>query len=498
VGIYEYAYPTTVPRYNLHNLQPILQKRKEKGGNFFYAEVYPDWQIEGPKYWLMTRVLWDNDADVKGLMAEYCRDLLGAASEPMLEYWDLCARIVPESAKRGRSLSPYGNPLSRAVVIYPYIERMKKLLAKAEAMAKTRIVKERIRYFREPVEVDMDLLARIGVAYMAGVAPQESPEAVLDNAVAAVVKLGELRKELGKIRHDCGLARRDMPPASYAGGIGATITAQIGGMLAQRLRDTAETDCRALSREAERAIQAAEKRFPEDPGKQALGWLKEHMNHVFKGSMNAVPNVNKPIETDGVAEDAFLKQALKLTFHRYSVVPRRSKEKPKLQESDWTEVYIGHDAAALYVTVRSAEDEPAVFEGHSQDGNYNMFTGDAMTFHLAPLAGAGIALRITIDVRGKVYAWTPPKRLAQAYDKEKKVWTVEMALPWDYVYFKEYKMKPGAFELLRANFLRHYKTPERQFFRGHGPATRASSWFSPAARSPAGRSPAQTGLLVLQ
>jgi len=498
VGIYEYAYPTTVPRFNLHNLQPILRKRKEKGGNFFYAEVYPDWQIEGPKYWLMTRVLWDNDADVKRLMAEYCRDLFGAASEPMLEYWDLCARIVPESAERGRSLSPYGNPLSRAVVIYPYIERMKELLAKAEAMAKTRIVKERIRYFRGPVEVDMDLLARIGKAYMSGVATQASPEAVLNSAVAAVVKLGELEKELGKIKHDCGLARRDMPPSSYAGGIGATITAQIGGMLAQRLREKAETDWRALSREAEQAIQAAEKRFPKDPEKQALGWLKERMNHVFKGSMNAVPEVENPIETDGVAEDAFLKQALKLTFYRYSVVPRRSKEEPKLVESDWTEVYIGHDAAALYFTVRSAESAPSVFEGHSQDGNYNMFTGDAMTFHFAPLAGAGIALRITIDVRGKVYAWNPPERLAQAYDKEKKVWTVELALPWDNVYFKEHKVKPGAFELLRANFLRHYKTPEHQFFRGHGPATRASSWFAPAARAPAGRSPGQTGLLILE
>ena len=498
VGLYEYAYPTTVPRFNLHNLQPILRKRKEKGGNFFYAEVYPDWQIEGPKYWLMTRVLWDNDADVRQLMAEYCRDLFGAASEPMLEYWDLCARIVPESAERGRSLSPYGNPLSRAVVIYPYIERMKDLLAEAEAAAETRIVKERIRYFRGPVEVDMDLLARIGNAYMAGVAPQESPEAVLDNAVAAVVKLGELEKELWKIRHDCALARRDMPPSSYAGGIGAEIAARIGGMFAERLRKGGETDWRALSREAEQVIQAAEKRFPGDPEKQALGWLKERMNHVFKGSLNAVPKVEKPIETDGVAEDAFLKQALKLTFYRYSVVPRGSKKEPELVKSDWTEVYIGHDAAALYLTVRTAEADPSVFEGHSQDGNYNMFTGDAMTFLFAPLAGAGIALRVTIDVRGKVYAWVPPKRLAQAYDKEKKVWTVELALPWDYVYLKENNMKPGAFELLRANFLRHYKTPEHQFFRGHGPATRASSWFAPAATAPAGRSPSQTGLLILE
>jgi len=73
-----------------------------------------------------------------------------------------------------------------------------------------------------------------------------------------------------------------------------------------------------------------------------------------------------------------------------------------------------------------------------------------------------------------------------------------LALPWDNVYFKEHKVKPGAFELLRANFLRHYKTPEHQFFRGHGPATRASSWFAPAARAPAGRSPGQTGLLILE
>ena len=498
LGIYEYAQPTTVPRFNLHNLQPVLQQRREKGGNFFYAEVYPDWQIEGPKYWLMTRVLWDNEADVKQLMAEYCRDLFGAASEVMLEYWDLCARIVPESQERGRSLSPWGNPLSRGVVLYPYIDRMKALLAKAEAAAQTRIAKERIRYVREPVEIDMDLIARIGKAYDAGTAAQSSPSAVLDSAVAAVVKLGRLEKELGKVRHHGGLARRDMPPASYAGGIGAAITARIADLLAQRLREQGETDWRALSREAEQVVQAAEKRFPEDPEKQALGWLKERMNHVFQASMNAVPRVDQPIAADGVAEDAFLKQALKLKFYRRQVLPRGSKEEPKLLETDWTEVYVGHDSAALYVTVRSAESEPSVFEGHSEDGNYNIFTGDALTFILAPLSGAAIALRITIDVRGKVYAWVPPKQLAQAYDEKQKVWTVELALPWDYGYLTERKMKPGSLELLRANFLRHYQTPEHQFFRGHGPATRASSWFAPAAQAPAGRSPSQTGLLILR
>jgi hypothetical protein len=59
-------------------------------------------------------------------------------------------------------------------------------------------------------------------------------------------------------------------------------------------------------------------------------------------------------------------------------------------------------------------------------------------------------------------------------------------------------MKPGSFELLRANFLRHYKAPDSQLFRGHGPATPAASWFAPAANDPAGRSPGQAGLLVLE
>jgi hypothetical protein len=498
LGIYEYAYPTTIPRFNLHSLQPVLQQRARKDGNFFYAEVYPDWQIEGPKYWLMTQLLWNNQADMKQLMAEYCRDLFGAASETMLEYWDLCARIVPESQERGRSVSPYENPLGLGVVIYPYLDRMKALLAKAESQAQTRAVKERLRHFREPVEADMDLLARIGEAYLGGVAAQPSPDAVIDQAVATVVKLISFEKEVGKITHRCGLANPDMPRAGNAAGIGATITSRLAVLFAQRLRGEGEKDWRALSREAEQATQAAEKRFANDPEKQALGWLKERVDQVFKSTMNAVPRVGKPIVADGVAEDAFLNQALKLRFLRQVAPPSGGKETPKPVETDWTEVYVGYDDAALYFTVRSAESDPTVFEGHSQDGNYNMFTGDAVTFILAPLSGAEIALRITIDVRGKVYAWVPPAQLAQAYDAQQKVWTVEMALPWDYVYFTEQKMKPGAFELLRANFLRHYKVPDSQLFRGHGPATPAASWFAPAANDPAGRSPDQAGLLVLE
>ncbi|HUS81019.1 MAG TPA: DUF4838 domain-containing protein, partial [Armatimonadota bacterium] len=44
------------------------------------------WTI-GLNYYVAAKLLWDADLDVDALVEDYCRKMYGAASEPMLEYW---------------------------------------------------------------------------------------------------------------------------------------------------------------------------------------------------------------------------------------------------------------------------------------------------------------------------------------------------------------------------------------------------------------------------
>lgn len=144
LGIYEYAYPTTIPRFQLYALQKLAKNQASWGGNFYYGEVYPDWQIEGPKYWIMTQILWDNDVDIDGLLEEYCRELFGKAWEPMFRYWKVCSRIWRDARERGVPVSPWVGLIPRGLAIKPYIGEMKKLLEEARELAEDELVRKRI------------------------------------------------------------------------------------------------------------------------------------------------------------------------------------------------------------------------------------------------------------------------------------------------------------------------------------------------------------------
>jgi len=49
----------------------------------------PDWSINALQFWLFQRVMWDPDADLEQLRADYIRKAYGAAAEPMSTYYDL-------------------------------------------------------------------------------------------------------------------------------------------------------------------------------------------------------------------------------------------------------------------------------------------------------------------------------------------------------------------------------------------------------------------------
>ena len=90
MGIYEYIYGRgfVVPRLYNRYLLANVRDRYGVGVDGFYAESYPNWGLDGPKYWLLSRMLWDNRQDRDKLMDQYCRDLFGPAAGEMKAYFD--------------------------------------------------------------------------------------------------------------------------------------------------------------------------------------------------------------------------------------------------------------------------------------------------------------------------------------------------------------------------------------------------------------------------
>ena len=90
MGIYEYVYGLgfVIPRiYNRYLLKNIAE-RYGVGVDGFYAEDYPNWGLDGPKYWLIARLLWNHKLDPEELKRDYFGKLFGPVADTMRAYFD--------------------------------------------------------------------------------------------------------------------------------------------------------------------------------------------------------------------------------------------------------------------------------------------------------------------------------------------------------------------------------------------------------------------------
>lgn len=78
-GIYEYMYGKgfLIPRIYLKELSEGLQYAKNLGFDGFYAEAYPNWGLDGPKLWIVEKLLWNPEKNVDKLLNQWCNGLFG-------------------------------------------------------------------------------------------------------------------------------------------------------------------------------------------------------------------------------------------------------------------------------------------------------------------------------------------------------------------------------------------------------------------------------------
>ncbi len=92
LGWYDYSYGGlfyTAPRVYFHKLAEYLRYGYEHGVRYYYAEAYPsaDWN-EGPKLYLLLKLLWNPYRDVDALLADWYRAAVGPIAAPDLaEYF---------------------------------------------------------------------------------------------------------------------------------------------------------------------------------------------------------------------------------------------------------------------------------------------------------------------------------------------------------------------------------------------------------------------------
>lgn len=145
LGFYDYHYgsPYAVPRFMPHHNAEVYRYAQQNQIIGQYAEFYPNWG-EGPKGWIMARLLWNPNQDVDQLLAEWYERVVGRAAAPHLatyfRHWeDFWTTRVTESGWFAPSATwqPFHQASYLALVNDREIDRSRRALERAVHAAGT-------------------------------------------------------------------------------------------------------------------------------------------------------------------------------------------------------------------------------------------------------------------------------------------------------------------------------------------------------------------------
>ena len=134
------------PRY----MAEKLRRLHKKGLSEYFGEVYMIHAANGPKQYILGRLLWDVNCDIDKVMMEYCTKAFGKEAAPHVKaYYDLWETVY----ERDRAMSPKrkGNaPFTFSIDRFKGLrqgdtDKMRAALNKAAAAPKTEVQKKRLQ-----------------------------------------------------------------------------------------------------------------------------------------------------------------------------------------------------------------------------------------------------------------------------------------------------------------------------------------------------------------
>lgn len=153
IGWYDYVYGLNylVPRVWFHEMWDYLKWGKSNNVAYYYAELYPNWG-EGPKAWILSKLLWNPDYNVDSLLNVWYLSAVGQKAAPLLkdyyniweDFWTKTIPVSPWSQTKKQYL-PKRDLSYLDLVPSAYIEKSDRLLSSALKLAETETQKQRIQ-----------------------------------------------------------------------------------------------------------------------------------------------------------------------------------------------------------------------------------------------------------------------------------------------------------------------------------------------------------------
>lgn len=483
MGIYDYAYGMgfAIPRIYNHLFQEAIRDAVEQGVKGFYAEVYPNWGLDGHKLYVMSRILWDPEVDVDALTDDWNERMFREAAGPMKEYFALCERAWRENNFGSGHWAYRLAADPEQFLIFPpeVLEQCAAYLEQARRLAEDEIVRERIEFFAKTFDVTRVLAGNYWAAHE--IAELISDGARIDDVAAAMRRMAEQISAVDVEQHMQEKVGDD-PIAFYppkqawitpltSGGIMRSqrwAAAQVAGMQIERARRAGISDADALraniSTEIARLFGDAEGMEPE--AAERYERLVSQVRAMATKVGTAI-RVDEPPTIDGDLSDEIWRRADTLTDF---ILWGSSTDSEHV-----TRVKVAHDGANLYVALECEQDtSDLVTRAAPRDGS--AWKDDSVEVFINPRRGEYAYAQFIITAAGAFFdQWRREEEqsyasaLAYDFDAEWAAqvhegrWTAELRLPLD-----ELRINPERQRLLPINFVRNVQGSDAEI----------SAWFA--------------------
>ena len=485
LGIYEWYYGSgfEVPRYYPQTMQKMLKDGYDVGVRGFYAEAYPNWGLEGPKLWMTCKILWDIDADIDGLLTDYCQKSFGPAAEPMKRYYNKLEECWVKQPLRTRDpqnftylrkdraqLKVY--PLPALVECEGYLQEATKLAEDESEKARIEVVRNGFLILRYYVERET-IYDRLEV-------DRSLDPMALNELVHNLTAMHHLSSALG--RHSWANIAGNPYGLHEAGGVWRfrnmeIYYSQLGDRVARALVEAEKAERGGLSECSGEELRASvAKRLAvlgeeaskiEKSGELPAAWaeLQSSAQRYIK-STAIIPRMATAPKIDGKMGEAEWKGAEKLG--RFEQLKKKGPAKYA------TNVRLGYDDQNLYAAFHCAEASMKHLLQRYQERDTAVWQDDAVELLVQrPGADHEDFYHYIINSFGAYYdaysrdgTWNGNAKMAGSNDPAASTWTVEMAIPW-----KDLGGAPKAGEPWRANFCRENPEPAAEYGAGEW-----SSW----------------------
>lgn len=111
IGYWEYAFGSTyaLPRMYPTIMNQVFSYAGEYDPEYWIVQTGTTWS-EGPKYWVLSKLMWDPNADANALTAEWCRRAVGPAAAPFVQrYFDIWEEFWRTTAPQTKWFQDYKN-----------------------------------------------------------------------------------------------------------------------------------------------------------------------------------------------------------------------------------------------------------------------------------------------------------------------------------------------------------------------------------------------------